>query len=174
MIRPVLSFAVALTLSAGLAEACSATAGVPSNVPVHGSACSVSTQVEEYRSVRLTRATDLGRGFVRQNITDGGGCGYENNLIVHDCGADRLLVVGWEMFDVMDSLTPNSPQPALERITDRIDQAAQGGSPLTLSAIAGLARSERLPTALELAGGTRVSINGHGVSTSCACQTYYP
>ncbi len=170
----VLAYTVVAGLSAGMAQACSVAQMTPSDTPVYGEACAVSTVLGEFRAAGLSSATDLGGGFVRQEVIDGNACAWESNLLVHDCAGDALLVVGWEDRDMMASLSDPDFETGLMRITAGLDQAAQQGAPLRLAAIADLARAEGLPTALELSGGALISVNGYGVSTSCVCKTYYP
>ena len=158
-----------LGLASGSALACSIAPMTPSDVPTQGAECSMSATLTGYRAVSLSAVVDLGQGFLRQDIIDGHGCEWEQNLLIQDCAANRQLVVGWEDNDLMDP-----GETSLGRITARIDEAARGGTPLTLEAIADLARAEGLPTQLETAGGQRLSVNGYTVGTSCACSTYYP
>lgn len=157
--------ALCLLLSPGASLACSPVPFTPSAMPVLGEACEFTTFLGEYRAVGLSAITATAGGFYRQDIFDGNACYWEADLLIQDCAAGQMLVIGPDMRDLMHE----PRETGIDRITARIDAEA-----LTLDQIEALAVAEGYETHLRLAAGTRLSVNGDGLPTRCACETYAP
>lgn len=153
----------------GAALACSIIDFTPSDGPVRGAACSHTYYVSTSRAVGLSEASDLGGGLVVQHATDGNACYREWNIVLHDCTAREVLVIGPARADY-----PWDPEPPMFALFERIEAAAAAGRPLSLDALAGLASAAGYGNALRVPVGTRLSINGYQVPSDCACDTFYP
>lgn len=158
-------FAPALTLAAAPALACSPMPFTPSEMPEVGEACAFVTYLTEYRAVGLSEILVTAGGLYRQDIFDGNGCYWEANLLIQDCAAGQMLVIGPDMRDLMHE----PRETGIDRIVARIDVES-----LTLDQIADLARSEDYETRLRLDAGARLSVNGQGLPTRCGCETFSP
>lgn len=153
-----------LTLAPVPALACSPVLFTPSETPVYGERCAIVTHVDPIRAVGLSALTDLGRGFAFQDVFDGNACYWEANLLVHDCASGEMLVIGED-----DRALMTEPrQTGIDRITEAMQSA---GATLSLDALSAMAEAEGYATRLRVPAGTRLSVNGHGVPTSCACDT---
>lgn len=166
--RAVAGGALAFALP-GAALACNIVPIVPSATPERRANCSYTHLVSEIRAVRLSEAVDLGGGFVLQYALDGNACYHERNIVLHDCAARDLVVVGPERADY-----PWDPEPPMFDIQERIQTEAEAGQPMTLTALTELAQSHGYADTLRVSVGTRLSINGYSVPSNCACDTYYP
>ena len=157
---------LALTLAAlmapGAALACSPVLFTPSETPVYGEGCQIVTYVDEIRAVGLSEVVNPGHGLVRQDIFDGNGCYWEADLLVQDCAAGQMLVIGPDNRDLMSE----PQQTGIDRLVAAMDA---GG--VTLDQLEAMARAEGYAATLRLATGTRLSVNGHGVPSNCACET---
>ncbi len=152
------------------ATACSIGEMTPSDQPQRGADCSYHHIPTTIRAVGLSAAVDLGGGFVLQHATDGNACYREWNIVVHDCNVGSLVVVGPTRADYgsEDVAAP------MYDILERIESNARAGRPMSLDALAGLARSNGYSDTLQVRVGTRLSINGYTVPSDCACETFYP
>lgn len=162
---PRLLLAAIASLAPSAALACSPAPFTPSAMPVVGEACEFTTYLTEYRAVGLSAITTTAGGLYRQDIFDGNACYWELDLLIQDCAAGQMLVIGPDHRDLMTE--PRNT--GIDRITARIDAEA-----LTLDQIEALAVAEGYETHLRLAAGTRLSVNGDGLPTRCACETYAP
>jgi len=153
-----------LTLVPVPALACSPVLFTPSETPVYGERCAIVTHVDPIRAVGLSSLTDLGQGLAYQDIFDGNACYWEANLLVHDCSAGEILVIGEDN----RALMTEPRETGIDRIVEAMQSA---GTPMTLDALSAMAEAEGYATRLRLTAGTRLSVNGHGVPTNCACDT---
>ncbi len=159
------AFSIAAGVSAGVAQACSPVGFTPSEMPEVGEACAFTTYLTETRAVGLSEITVTAGGLYRQDIFDGNGCYWEANLLIQDCAAGQMLVIGPDMRDLMHEPI----ETGIDWIVARIDV-----EDLSLDQIADLARREGYETRLRLAAGARLSVNGQGLPTRCGCETYSP
>ena len=158
-----------LLLTPGAALACSIVEYTPSNGPVREASCAYTYYVDTARAVGLSEASDLGGGIVMQHATDGNACYYEWNIVLHDCTAREVLVIGPARADY-----PLDPLPPMFGIAERIEAAAEAGRPPNLETLAGMAAAVGYGHGLRVPVGTRLSINGYTVPSDCACDTFYP
>gem|GEM_PF-6824521 len=147
------------------APACSPVLFTPSQMPEVGEDCAFVTYLTEIRAVGLSSITVTAGGLYRQDIFDGNACYWESDLLVQDCAAGQMLVIGQDD----RSLMQEPRETGIDRIVARIDAEA-----LTLDQIEALARAEGYETRLRLAAGARLSVNGEGLPTRCGCETYTP
>lgn len=158
-----LLFAAALLAMLGAPVlACMPVLMVPTAAPVPGEGCSQSHVLTEIRAVGLSPMQDLGNGLIVQDIYDGNACYWEANLLVHDCAAGQMLVIGPDA----RSLDTEPRQTGIDRIAAWM--AAEAASP-GLQAVAARAGQEGYGAPLQAAVGARLSINGAGLATGCAC-----
>jgi hypothetical protein len=142
----------------------------PSPQPVQGAGCSYYHILTESRSVGLSEAVDLGSGLVLHHATDGNACYREWNLVLHDCTARELVVVGPDRADYL----PADSGASMYALFARIEAEAAAGRPMTLDALTDAAVASGYAPPLRVPVGTTLSINGHRVPTACACATFYP
>ena len=159
------ALALIASLLPAAALACSPAPFTPSAMPVVGEACEFTTFLGEYRAVGLSAITATAGGLYLQDIFDGNACYWEADLLIQDCAAGQMLVIGPDMRDLMHE----PRETGIDRITARVEAEA-----LTLDQIEAMARAEGYETHLRLAAGARLSVNGDGLPTRCACETYAP
>ena len=160
-----LALALIAFLNPAAALACSPMPFTPSEMPVIGADCAFTSYLTEYRAVGLSEITVSAGGLYRQDIFDGNACYWEANLLIQDCAAGRMLVIGPDMRDLM-----HEPRTTgIDRIVARMDTEE-----LDLDQITELARAEGYETRLRLRTGARLSVNGHGLPTRCGCETFTP
>jgi hypothetical protein len=162
--------ALVLGIQSVPAIACSIVDMTPSDQPMRGANCSYYHIATTIRAVGLSEAVDLGGGFVIQHATDGNACYREWNIVVHDCNARSLVVVG----PARDDYGPEQAEVPMYDIFNRIESDAAAGHPMSLAALTSLADSYGYAGTLRTAVGTRLSINGYNVPSDCACDTFYP
>lgn len=162
--------AFALALAPAAARACSPVPFTPSATPERGEACAYYRYLTEIRAVGLSPATDLGGGFVLQHATDGNACYHEWNLVLYDCTAGELAVIG----PARDDYFPENSGAPMRAVYDRLEAEAAAGHPMSLDAASELGHAQGFGAALRVRAGTRLAINGYTVPTDCACDTYYP
>jgi hypothetical protein len=131
---------------------------------------------DEYRSVGLMPARDLGHGFVIQAASDGNGCHAEVYELVMDCNRGQALAIGPYHFDLMAAMADPDAVPALERVSRTVAGAAAAGRPMPLEAVEKAAGEAGLGTRLRLGLGARdrLNLNGQRMALGCACGTFYP
>jgi hypothetical protein len=157
---PLLS--AALVALAAPALACMPAPMTPTAGPVAGEGCSQSHVLTEIRAVGLSPMQVLAGGLVLQDLYDGNGCYWEANLVVTDCAAGQMLVIGPDARD----LQTEPRQTGIDRIAAWLEGQGAG---VDLTAVAARAVQEGYAAPLQAAVGARLSINGAGVATGCAC-----
>lgn len=162
--------ALTLVLTPAVARACSPVLFTPSAIPERGEACSYYRYLTEIRAVGLSTASDLGGGYVIQHATDGNACYHEWNIVLFDCTARELAVIG----PARDDYFPENSGAPMRAVYDRLEAEAAAGHPMSLDAASDLGRAQGFGAALRVPVGTRLAINGYNVPTDCACDTYYP
>jgi hypothetical protein len=169
--------AILMAASVGLscpALACSIAPHTPSDVAERGANCSAMWRPDEYRSVGLMPARNIGQGFVLQAASDGNGCYAEVYEVVTDCNLGEALTIGPHNFDLMSAMENPQAVPPLEQVSRRIEAAAKAGTPMSLEAIEVVAAEAGLETRLRLGSGDRLNLNGQRMALGCACRTFYP
>jgi len=164
--------AVALALASGPALACSPMIRDPAPRPVAGPDCALTIDLDQTDSVSLGAALPLAAGMFLQPLSDGNGCHNRQNLLVHDCAAGRVMVIGTERFDLMDTLGRGPGRPSgLEVIRDRALAARAAGRTTTLDEFAAQSRAQGYGTPLVLATGQRLQYGNRRLPLDCACRT---
>lgn len=161
-----------LAAAPGAGVACSPVLFTPAPAPVAGEDCAIAWYLTEIRAVGLGPATDLGGGFVVQDIFDGNACYWEADLIVFDCGGGAGLVIGPDA----RALMAEPRETGIDRIAAGLAAGAAAGRAPVLDALAAAAASEgyAAPLALRLGRDHEVEVNGQRVGIDCACATFYP
>ncbi|NKX44355.1 hypothetical protein [Roseicyclus persicicus] len=164
--RPFLLCAGIAAATGLTAQAALACMPVPLEVtagPVAGEGCSQSQVLDEYRAVGLSSVTAAAGGLLMQDIYDGNACYLEANLLVIDCAAGQMLVIGPDQ----RSLETEPRETGIDRIAAWL--GTEGPAP-GFDEIAARAMREGYDAPLRAAAGARLSINGAGVDTTCACR----
>lgn len=164
--------AMALAAAPGAGVACSPVPFAPAPAPAAGADCALAWYLSEIRAVGLGPATDLGGGFVVQDIFDGNACHWEANLIVQDCGGRAGLVIGHDTRALMDE----PRETGIDRIAAGLAAAAAAGRAPVLDDIAAAAAAEGYATrlALQLDRDREIEVNGQRIAIDCACAAFYP
>jgi hypothetical protein len=157
--------AVASALFAGPALACSPGIFTPSAVPVAGPNCALRIDLNEVDSVHLGEATATPAGLILQPLSDGNGCYARFNLLVHDCSAGQVLVIGTEHFNLMAD-AGNAPT-GLERIRDA---ALASDGPRDLPGFAALSEAGGYGTPLTLHTSQSLRFGTQTLPVACACR----
>ncbi len=155
----------ALMLAPGVGTACT-----PGLVEVTGAwtergGCARSLALDEYRTVGLGPAEDLGNGLVSQRWFDGNACYWRAGMIVMDCRSGRAIAIGPDQLSLMEG--PKTT--GIDRIVERVVAA-----PATLEQLVAMARAEGYDAPGRLAPGGAMYIDATPVAIGCGCTTFYP
>jgi hypothetical protein len=157
---------VAALLAPGIGHACSPAIQTPSPVPVQGPNCALRLDLNEIDSVFLGEATRIEGGLILQALSDGNGCYARYNLVVHDCAAGQVMVIGTEHFNLMDDMD-NGPT-GLERIREA---ALAPSGPRDLAAFAVLSEAEGYGTPVTMRPNQSLRFGTESLPVACACRT---
>jgi hypothetical protein len=160
---------LALALVPGAALACSPGEFTPSPVPVPGANCALRIDLSPYDSVQLGDAIRTPGGLILQPVGEGNGCYSRTNLLVHDCAAGQVMVIGTEHFDLMRAMEqgPEGRQTGLERIRDA---ALAAGGPRDLAGFAALSQSEGYGTPVMMRPDQSLRFGNRTLPVACACR----
>jgi hypothetical protein len=169
--RFILGMLVALVpgLAGGAALACSPAPFTPSATPVAGPNCALRIDLNEYDIVALGPATRTPSGLIVQELSDGNACYTRFNLVVHDCAAGQVMVIGTEHFDLMRAMeqNPEGRPTGLERIRDA---GLAAGGPRDLAGFAALSQAEGYGTPATLRPNQSLRFGDRTLPLSCACR----
>lgn len=165
--------AAGLGLLAGPGLACSpAPFQTPVGAVVEGPGCGMEMALGAFDAVRLGAAERLRGGLSMQALSEGNGCYARLSLVVHDCTAGRVAVIGPETFDLMASLGQDpAAMTGLESIHNRALDALKSGSVQTLDDFTALSRAQGLGEPQMLGTTESLHFGGQSVPLSCACAT---
>lgn len=164
------------------ALACEIVPALPSPVPQRTAQCGVAYQATEFIRIGLSRAKDLGHGFVRQDAYEAAGCATTYDPIIMDCGTGKAVVLGSGLHDPMSP--DRTPEP-VEQLADQVSKAAAAGQPMTIDAITALAQAVDPASVVALTTRSRITVGSiqpagaarpvtQTFGLGCACKTFYP
>lgn len=160
-----------IALLAGLPTgglACSPAIREPSPVPVQGPNCAYGFDLDEIDGVSLGEAARAPSGLLVQALRDGNGCYSRLNLVVHDCAAGQVMVIGTEHFDLMQAMERGpAHNPPIEAIRD----GAISGELATLADLAAASAAQGYGTPLVLRTDQSLRYDRQTLPLSCACRT---
>jgi hypothetical protein len=156
------------------AVACSLAPHTPSDVAERGADCSAIWRPDEYRSVGLMPARNLGQGFILQAASDGNGCYAEVYEVVIDCNRAEAVAIGPHQFDLMAAMADPDAVAPLEQVSRKVGVAAKAGTPMSLEVVEQAAADAGLQTRLRLGRRDLLNLNGRRIALDCGCRTFYP
>lgn len=154
-------------LAPGAALACSPAIREPSPVPVQGPNCAYGFDLDEIDGVSLGGAERAPSGLLVQALRDGNGCYSRLNLVVHDCAAGQVMVIGTEHFDLMAAMERG---PAYSPPIEAIRDGAISGELATLADLAAASAAQGYGTPLVLRPDQSLQFGGQTLPLSCACR----
>lgn len=154
-------------LAPGAALACSPAIREPSPVPTQGPNCAYGFDLNEIDAVSLGGAERTPSGLFVQALRDGNGCYSRLNLVVHDCAAGQVMVIGTENFSLMDAMERGPDyRPPIEAIRD----GAIAGELATLADLSVASEAQGYGTPLVLRPDQSLQFEGQTLPLSCACR----
>jgi hypothetical protein len=157
----------ALLLLPGAALACSPAIRAPSPVPTQGPHCAYSMDLNEIDTVILGGAERAPSGLILQALSDGNGCYARFNLVVHDCAAGQVMVIGTEHFSLMDAA---GQDPEVRPGIEIIREAAMAGELATLADLTAASEARGYGVPLVLRPNQSLQFEGQSLPLSCACR----
>jgi len=167
----ILALAMVAAAMPAAASACSPAVRPPSPVPVRGPDCALSVDLNEIDTASLGSAVALGGGLVLQPLIDGNGCYNRQNLLVHDCTAGQVMVIGTEHFALMEAMGRDPDHVhGLERIRVAALAARDAGETRTLDDFAAMSRAEGYGEPLVIATRQALQFGDRRLPLDCACR----
>jgi len=167
-----LALVLAVVLAGGPVLACSPMIIEPASEPRRGPDCALAFDLDETDIVSLGSAVPLSAGMFLQPLSDGNGCYNRQNLLVHDCNAGRVMVIGTEHFSLMESMERGPGRiSGLEVIRDLALAAHAAGRTQSLDDFAAQSRAQGYGTPLVVATTQRLQYGNRRLPLDCACRT---
>jgi hypothetical protein len=164
--------ALVLMLGASPALACSPAFIEPSPFPVQGPGCAFSIDLNQTDSVNLGPTARLANGLILQALSEGNGCYSRNHLIVHDCAARAVMVIGAEHFSLMEAMGREAEElSGLEIIRETALAASTAGRPLAPEDFTTLSRAQGYGAPQMLRPTDSLRFDRQTVPLGCACRT---
>lgn len=164
-------------LNAGTAFACDAIMSQPSKQVHHLPGCAAVIQYGAIASAGISKAEDLGGGFVLQTLDDGMTCSdIEVDHVVQDCNSGRVAVFGetrvpsWTLDPEDGPIAPAKSDTLLAEVR----RAAPGDKPMSVDTILAEAAKAKIQYRLEVKTDSTLAINGRKFPLGCGCKRFYP
>jgi hypothetical protein len=149
------------------ALACSPAFRTASVVPQQGPGCTYAVDLDAAANVSLGQTHATPSGLILQPLGRGNGCHSSTDLVVHDCRARQVMIIGTEHFVLMEDFDRDPlDRPRLEVIHD----AAMSGELATLADFDAASRAQGFGAPLVLRPEQSLDFQGRRVPLSCACR----
>jgi hypothetical protein len=148
-----------------VAQACSPAMRTPAAQPVRGDACALRIDLDEVNVVSLSAAQGFGAGLSIQKLTQGNACDAALNLVVHDCAAGAVLIIGTEHFALMEA-ADGAPSPL-----DDLRRRALADTGADLARVAALSEQAGFGAPLQLRPDQALQFGRHRLPLGCVCGT---
>jgi hypothetical protein len=152
-----------LALMPVAALACSPAIVSPAPHPVRGEGCALRIDLDAVDAVFLSAVQPLSPSLSIQNLTEGNGCYARLNLVVHDCAARAVMIIGTEHFSLMDA-EPGSSSPL-----DDLRTAALADGNADLARMAALSEQAGFGAPLQLRPDQALQFGRHRLPLGCVC-----
>lgn len=152
-----------LALAPAVSQACSPVIVTPAAQPQRGEGCAIRMDLDATNAVRLSAVQPLGARLSIQTLTEGNACDARLNLVVHDCAAREVMIIGTEHFALMEAV-PGAPSP----LDDLLATAFAEGSP-DLARMATLSEQAGFGAPLRLRPDQALQFGRHRLPLSCVC-----
>ncbi|MCC5954951.1 MAG: hypothetical protein JJU07_02535 [Natronohydrobacter sp.] len=162
-----------LSAAVGALSAASALACMPSEKPlepdVRGPDCAFAMDVSRISTVSLSSAEPLGERRYLQTLSDGQVCEGSKNLVVHDCAAGKMLIIGTEFYHAF--AMPREDDRHIHKVREAALKVRDQGIVPDFAMITSLSQAEGFGEPKVLRINQRLQFERRTLRLDCVCRT---
>ena len=126
---------------------------------------------DTYEITGISRAYDLGDGYVVQHTINGNECYAEISMVAQNCATGEAVAFGGEM----EAMIPGPLQEdILEELDVLLEERARSGHPLSIAEISATAAEQGVEFVVPMRTTAQIRLGDYEFRLGAGCQAFYP